>query len=83
MFVDLEEMFRVVEVQAGDFVESDAFIELRIGRTRQNVDLVSEFFQRPAQVFDVHPLPAAGRIPPVGQQTDSQRATVPGSADRF
>jgi hypothetical protein len=36
-------MLRVVEVKAGDFIEGDAFIELRIGRPRQDIDLVSQF----------------------------------------
>ena len=50
-------MFRVVQVKTGDFVKGDAFIELRIGRTRQDIDLMAEFFQSPAQVLDINPLP--------------------------
>ena len=70
--LDLEEMVRIVKIQTGDLVEGDAFIQLRIGGTRQDIDLVAELPERPAQVFDVNPLPPAGRIPAVGQKTDPQ-----------
>ncbi len=70
--LDLEKVVGVVKIQTGDLVQGDAFIQLRIGGTRQDIDLVAELPERPAQVFDVNPLPPAGRIPAVGQKTDPQ-----------
>ena len=38
--LDLEKMVGVVKIQAGDLVQGDAFIQLRIGGARQDIDLV-------------------------------------------
>ncbi len=68
----LKKMFRVVEIQAGNFVESNPAIEFRIGGARKNIDFVPELPERAAQILDVNPLPPAGGIPAVGEQTDLQ-----------
>lgn len=65
-------MVGIVEVQAWDSMEGDAFIKLRIGRTREDMDLMPEFLQGPAQVFDVDPLPPACGIASIGEETDPE-----------
>ena len=33
-----------------------------------DIHLMAQITQRPAEIFDINALPAAGRIPPVGQK---------------
>ena len=48
-----------VEVEAGQFGESDAGIEFRVGLPREHLHLVAECDQFPGQVPDVHALATA------------------------
>jgi hypothetical protein len=74
---DFEKMFGVVEIQAGKFMEEYILLKLRIWGTGQHVDLMSELFERAAQILDVYPLPAAGGIAPIGQKTYPQEGSFP------
>ena len=72
--LDLEEMFRIVQIQAGQFVEVNARRKLRVGGTRQHIYPVTEFLKGMAEVFNVNPLPPAGWISSVRQQADPKGA---------
>ncbi len=67
-------MFGIVQIQAGQFVERNAVCKLRVGGTRQHIHLVTELFESAAEVLYVNPLPPAGRISAIGQQTDPESA---------
>lgn len=47
-----------VELEAGDFNQSDAFIKVRIRWPREHVDLVAKVAQSTAQILNVNALPA-------------------------
>ena len=71
--LDLEEVIGVVKIEAGNFVQDDSLIQFRIRGPGKDVDLVTYFPQRPAQVLYIDPLPAAGGVSTVCEETDPQK----------
>jgi len=71
--LDLEEVIGVVKIEAGNSVQDDPLIQFRIRGSGKDVDLVAYFPQRPAQIFHIDPLPTAGGISAVCEETDPQR----------
>jgi hypothetical protein len=64
----------VEDVEAGELVERHPLVEHRIGLSAKHLYMVAEVGERPAQVVDVHPLPAAMGLAPVRQKGDFERA---------
>jgi len=71
--LDLEEVIGVVKIEAGNSVQDDPLIQFRIRGSGKDVDLVAYFPQRPAQVFYIDPLSAAGGVSAVCEETNPQR----------
>ena len=66
-------MIGIVKIEAGNSVQDDPLIQFRIRGSGKDVDFVAYFPQRPAQIFHINPLPAAGGISAVCEETDPQR----------
>jgi hypothetical protein len=69
----------VVDVEAGQFDERDAFVDDRVRLARQHLDVVPEIDQRLAEVSGVDALPAHVGLAPVGQVGDPQGSSGPGT----
>jgi hypothetical protein len=64
---NFEEVVRIIEIQAGEFMKSYTIRQHRIRRAGDDVHLVTEIPQGPAEVVYIDALTAAGRIPSIGQ----------------
>jgi hypothetical protein len=63
----------MVEIQSGHLNQADRIVEMRIGRSGDDVHLMAFIGQRFAQMPDIHALPAAGGIATIREQTNLQR----------
>ena len=54
----------------------DVVIQFRVRRAGDHLDLVTEIFERPAQVFEIHALPAAVGVAAVTEQAYFQGSVV-------
>ena len=67
-----EQIFRIVQVEAGQPVDGDVCVQHGVRRPGDHVDMVADIRQRPAQVFQVNALTAAVGIAAVAEQADVQ-----------
>ena len=61
-----EKVFRIIEIKAGQPMEDDVFVQMRIRRAGHHIDRVPEILQGTAYPLDIDTLPAACRIPFAG-----------------
>ena len=57
-------------------MKGNIFVEIRIRGPGYDMHLVTEILERPAYPLYVDPLPPAGRIPTVREQTNLERLAV-------
>jgi len=67
-------MIGIVEIETGQAMQLDAFGQHRIGGAGNNIYIMIEIPQGPAQIIYVNPLTAAGGVAPIGQETYLQTA---------
>ena len=70
---DPEGVVRAVEVEARNLDQRDVGGQLGVRLAGQDLDVMAEGGQFPAEVMDIDALPAAVRVAAVGEHGDSQR----------